>query len=309
MADAKPVAQITALAGAMEDHDLDAARRDLAHARSRPYYDGEKDALDRKSYYRDLPGGEDGRALYLFFSDLLQRTHEPQVPYKPAREVYPWVDLQPNLKLRSVYSGQEFDPESLIEDDVNVAMERARLVQERVPSPAAASREMVAEELNRLEDELPFNCEHVVPQSWFDKDEPMRGDLHHLFACESRCNSFRGNTPYLDFPDFQEIVRDQCGKREEDGFEPSANKGIVARATLYFLLRYPGEISRSQEFPADRLPMLLKWHEDTPVEDYERHRNAAIFERQGNRNPLIDFPDLGQAIDFSLGLGGSQEAK
>ena len=42
----------------------------------------------------------------------------------------------------------------------------------------------------------------MVPQSWFEKHEPMRGDLHHLFACESRCNGFRGNTPFADFPDF-----------------------------------------------------------------------------------------------------------
>ena len=51
-----------------------------------------------------------------------------------------------------------------------------------------------------LEASAPYNCEHVVPQSWFSKKEPMRGDLHHLFACESRCNSFRGNHAYFDFP-------------------------------------------------------------------------------------------------------------
>jgi endonuclease I len=50
--------------------------------------------------------------------------------------------------------------------------------------------------------ELRFNCEHVVPQSWYAKAEPMRGDLHHLFACEPRCNSFRSNIPYFDFADF-----------------------------------------------------------------------------------------------------------
>jgi endonuclease G, mitochondrial len=44
----------------------------------------------------------------------------------------------------------------------------------------------------------------VVPQPWFAKREPMRGDLHHLFACESRCNAFRGNTPFFDFAEAQE---------------------------------------------------------------------------------------------------------
>lgn len=71
----------------------------------------------------------------------------------------------------------------------------------------------------------------------------MRGDLHHLFACESDCNSFRGNTPYGDFPDFMEVVREACGKREQQRFEPASGKGPVARAVLYFLLRYPQQVS------------------------------------------------------------------
>ena len=45
--------------------------------------------------------------------------------------------------------------------------------------------------------------------------------------------------------------------------------------------------------------MSLQWHEAEPVTEYERHRNAAIFERQGNRNPLIDHPEWASRIDFS----------
>jgi endonuclease I len=120
--------------------------------------------------------------------------------------------------------------------------------------------------------ELPFNCEHVVPQSWFGEDEPMRGDLHHLFACESRCNSFRGNTPFAEFTDFPEsapatpegiaamdAVRDDCGKSAAGGFEPEQGKGPAARAAFYFRLRYPDVIS-AEEMPQDRWEMLLTWH-------------------------------------------------
>lgn len=39
------------------------------------------------------------------------------------------------------------------------------------------------------------------------------------------------------------------------------------------------------------------------MDEYERHRNQAIFERQGNRNPLIDHPKWAAKIDFRLGLG------
>jgi endonuclease I len=132
----------------------------------------------------------------------------------------------------------------------------------------------------------------------------MRGDLHHLFACESRCNSFRGNTPYFDFEDFGEVIRDNCGKIAGERFEPTAGKGVVARATFYFLLRYPGEINNvEQEYQVERLPILLDWHKTFPVTDYERHRNAAIYDKQGNRNPLIDFPEWAEKIDFRIGLG------
>jgi len=77
--------------------------------------------------------------------------------------------------------------------------------------------------------------------------------------------------------------------------------GRVARATLYFLLRYPGHIEPG-ELPAERLTQLLEWHDQFPPNDYERHRNAAIHDRQGNRNPLIDHPEWAVITDFSRGL-------
>jgi endonuclease G len=164
---------------------------------------------------------------------------------------------------------------------------------ERTRLTAMESDLDVAAVEDTVEAMLPYNCEHVVPQSWFGKAEPMRGDLHHLFACESRCNSFRGNTPYgefADFPDLDEVVRSNCGKSESNGFEPAHGKGAAARAVFYFLLRHPDTISPA-ELPPDRLPILLDWHEQQAVSEWERHRNAAIFARQGNRNPFIDHPE------------------
>jgi endonuclease I len=162
------------------------------------------------------------------------------------------------------------------------------------------------EKVDVLEADLPFNCEHVVPQSWFDKASPMRGDLHHLFACETQCNSFRSNSPYADFPDFPEAIRNNCGKSEGKKFEPGFGKGEAARATLYFLLRYPGLINNSnQEYKPENLEILLGWHKTYPVTEHEKHRNMAIAssQKQGNRNPLIDFPEWADLIDFRLGIG------
>jgi endonuclease I len=151
---------------------------------------------------------------------------------------------------------------------------------------------------------LLYNCEHSVPQSFFGKKEPMRGDLHHLFTCESRCNSFRSNTPYFDFPDDDRALMQDCGRSEPGKFEPRAGKGAVARATMYFLLRYPGLIGdEARELHADRLPILLAWHEQNPVGEWERHRNAAIAEIQGNRNPFIDNPQWANTIPFQTAFG------
>ncbi len=206
-------------------------------------------------------------------------------------------------ELQSIYSGKGFDPHELIQLEFEVEQRRAELAEQYFGSEAAFSEERLAAFEESLEASAPYNCEHVVCQSWFNKSEPMRGDLHHLFTCESGCNSFRSNIPYWEFQPEEEKVRTNCGERSADKFEPHANKGAAARATLYFLLRYPGKVGeRAQELTPERLPILLKWHETYPPNRYERHRNAAIFEIQGNRNPLIDFPDWAPKADFRLGF-------
>jgi endonuclease G len=228
------------------------------------------------------------------------------------RLVYPWVDLHPDRRLRSVYSGIAFDADELIRADAEIERQRTLRLQELVLRAAALGPPEFNAAFEALEEDLPFNCEHVVPQSSFGEDEPMRGDVHHLFACEARCNSFRGNTPYFEFhetrdaglPAPEDAEREDCGQLAAERFEPVAGKGPVARATLYFLLRYPGVVGDvERELERDRLPILLDWHGRFPVDEYERHRNMAIFEIQGNRNPLIDHPEWAERIAFERGFG------
>lgn len=287
---------------------LDANDRALAEALAefkanldRQYYDAPADVAAREEYYRNLRDDLTPAARFQVLSNLLRETHGERPPYKPARQLYPWVDLRPNRKLHSIYSGREFEPEELIRRDIETERRREETLARR-----AATESLGAEGLEALAAELeaamPFNCEHVVPQSWFEKEEPMRGDLHHLFACEPKCNSFRGNTPYFGFSGSDEAVMTDCGRREGSRFEPNGGKGAVARATLYFLLRYPRQISGDDVFPADRLETLLAWHAADPPGDYERHRNQSIAEKQGNRNPLIDYPEWARQIDFRFGL-------
>lgn len=315
------------------DRDMLEALSELENAKTRVYYDAEKDAADRQSYYRELLEKQEVNAMsfelmttdkkkikitieeqgmsssgtgisFDTLSKLVRKTHTDLHKYRPSLYVYPWVDVHPDGKIHSIYSGEIFDAERFIREDFNISRERATRIRELMIDTREINNEILEDEFDTLEAALPYNCEHVVPQSWFSKREPMRGDLHHLFGCESRCNSFRSNIPYFDFVDFERVIRDSCGKREENKFEPESGKGVAARAVFYFLLRYPGEInSISQEFEAERLPILLKWHKKYPVDVYEQHRNMAVYAMQGNRNPFIDFPEWAQLIEFSKGLG------
>ena len=248
----------------------------LNNKENQPYYDEKKDLELRAQFYEGI-SFTDGD-LTTSLHSLLETTHTQHLTYSPHRYVYPWVDLQENGSLKSLYSGNEMDPLSIIEEDVQL-------------------REMQINGLVSILSDAQFNCEHVVPQSWFDEKEPMRGDLHHLFACEPSCNSRRSNYPYFDFEDYNPeglilAVKDGCGKAEDSKFEPEYGKGIVARATFYFLTRYPNTIERELVDVA----VLLRWHLMFPVTLYEKHRNLAIFELQGNRNPFIDFPEMAERI-------------
>lgn len=278
--------------------DRNMALAELEERRTEVYYDAAADRETAAHYYGTVPENATPAQLYEFFNRLVQQTHRTALSYKPATHLYPWVDLQPNRQLKSVYSGEEVAPELFIEADFEVDTKRERLMEAALQAGLELEADLDFEDLEGLR----YNCEHVVPQSWFGKRQPMRGDLHHLFSCDPRCNSFRGNTPYFEFP--EEAVMADCGRSEAGGFEPNAGKGAVARATLYFLLRYPGEINRSnREYTAERVSLLVDWHMEEPPDEYERHRNHAIQEKQGNRNPLIDFPRLATRIDFTRGLG------
>lgn len=283
--------------------DLQAALVDLEASRRRTYYAEGADRTARELYY-DAMDEDDPEALQRALSELLKRTHKPELKYQPLRHVYPWVDLHPDRKLRSIYSGKPYDPEQFIHEDAEIAAARTARLQELTLRESALGPAELEAELIALEAALPYNCEHVVPQSSFAAAEPMRGDLHHLFACESGCNSFRGNTPYFDFADLEEKVRHECGRREPGRFEPASGKGAVARATMYFLLRYPGVLGdEERELQRDRLPILLDWHAKDRVGDWERHRNAAIAELQGNRNPLIDHPEWAERLPLETVFG------
>lgn len=148
----------------------------IESVQNEPYYNAEEDILNQEDYYGTIDFGQEDLPKQVH--DLLVRTHNRQLDYSPHRYVYPWVDLQENLKLKSLYSGKGIDPLKAIDQDLKLL--------QTIHESGFHSNERVI-----------FNTEHVVPQSWFEGRQPMKGDLHHLFACEPACNSMRSNFPTM----------------------------------------------------------------------------------------------------------------
>lgn len=256
------------------------------------YYDKEQDECWKETYYMGISWNWlRGEALLMKLRQLVINTHQYKYPYHLSKGqfLYTWVDVQPNGKLKGLYSGIEKDPFQAIIEDEKIILKRFSRFQDFLCNdypPSERKEKMI--QISRL---YRLNTEHVVPQSWFKAREPMKGDLHHLFACEPECNKARSNFPYYDFAlNGEKGEETRCGRRSDRAFEPRYGKGAVARATLYFLLRYHKTISRRFKKNID-LKTLAVWHEKYPVTPYEKHRNKAIFEIQGNRNPFIDYPE------------------
>ncbi|WP_174615806.1 endonuclease [Virgibacillus ihumii] len=250
------------------------------------YYDEKEDQRIIKQYYQNIDFNHSNEELFQSLKQLLSETHTNHLEYDPSEYVYPWVDLRPDGNVASIYSRIKRQTEEVLKEDYETSLKRKEQM-EKVPDDEQKERK-----LKQIEEDFKYNCEHAVPQSWFNERKPMRGDLHHLFTCEPACNSTRSNYPYYDFADYKPENQPEasCGKADEEMFEPAHAKGAAARAMLYFLIRYPDEIEKSHLEKVDT-NILFNWHQKFLPSLYEKHRNLAIFNIQGNRNPFIDFPE------------------
>lgn len=145
------------------------------------------------------------------------------------------------------------------------------------------------------------NTEHVYAQSWFSPSESgvKKADLHHLFPCEMRTNSSRGNLPIFTVVNHNnadvyythtpwQSYRGQASTGHTV-FEPAdQSKGNVARALLYFYVRYNDSLVQQY---VNMLPQLIVWSNEDPPDAHEITRNQGIHQYQGNRNPFIDHPE------------------
>jgi endonuclease I len=86
-------------------------------------------------------------------------------------------------------------------------------------------------------------------------------------------------------------------------FEPcNEQKGNTARNMLYFYLRYHDMYIRQGSYNADnfwksKVKMFIRWSQFVDLPDTrEKLRNDIIFNKQGNRNPFVDIPELASII-------------
>lgn len=156
-----------------------------------------------------------------------------------------------------------------------------------------------------------INCEHTVPQAWYNEVVRMRTDMHHLFPTYITWNSIRGSDPFADIPDAttQTWIRGLVGQSaipaanlsewSEDTnleFEPREDhKGNVARAIFYFYTMHAGQpelitTGHQNISAAADLNTLYAWHLADPVDTREIERNNRVAASQGNFNPYIAHP-------------------
>ena len=154
-----------------------------------------------------------------------------------------------------------------------------------------------------------YNREHIMPQSAFDRETPMKDDGHFVVPADGYVNNRRSNYPFgiVEDPEWTSLNGSKVGPNSTAGysetvFEPIDEfKGDIARMLFYVATRYEDEIdewdndmlngTNDQVFADWFLEILLQWHEDDPVSQREIDRNEAVYDYQGNRNPFIDHPE------------------
>ncbi len=160
--------------------------------------------------------------------------------------------------------------------------------------------------------------EHIWPRSKgdFSTNKGVGTDLHNLVVADASTNSSKNNR---SFDEGGSLYLDQDGNYQ--GLTPSKigynwtwepgdeQKGDVARMMFYMATRYEGEngepdleltdeiLSKDDRSPLHgRLSVLLNWHVQDSVSEYEKVRQEAIYDLQANRNPFIDHPEYADMI-------------
>jgi endonuclease I len=137
--------------------------------------------------------------------------------------------------------------------------------------------------LSRWDSGNTWNREHVWPQSYL-LDAEQKADMHNLKPANPSVNSTRSNLRFVSGSGTHGIVGGGFFPGEED-------KGDIARIVMFMHIRYNLNVSLVGD-----LNILLRWHDQDPVDAFESRRNDVIYNDTKNRNPFIDYPDLANRL-------------
>jgi len=162
---------------------------------------------------------------------------------------------------------------------------------------------------------ITWNREHVWPNSRLGiprvsgSSRNIGSDLHNLRAAIPSTNSSRSNKVF-DYVTTSDTY-----------FPGNQDKGDVARILFYMVIAYselelvdyvlandPATNYTLAGAKMSLISRLLVWHVQDPVDDFERTRNQAIFNAQGNRNPFIDHPQFVELIWGPIELSNGLQA-
>ena len=168
-----------------------------------------------------------------------------------------------------------------------------------------------------------FNREHVWPQSFGAADSsPMGYDMQSVRPCLPSTNSSRGKKGYGETTGTHIYDPDKSTNKNYSNYNPQnlgSYRGDAARMIMYDYLcygeaggnknsLYNGKAQVLQSFGTsedkifESLHIMLKWHMQDPPSLTEMVRNDGAQDYQGNRNPLIDYPELAIQVFLDDGI-------
>ncbi len=166
-----------------------------------------------------------------------------------------------------------------------------------------------------------WNREHTWPQSKgaYPEDGPINWDMQSVRPASASQNSGRGNTAYGEGPGYYDP--DEDIQIDNDNYDPDnlgTYHGDCARVIMYDYLVYgeagghtaDGFYTGSAQLLSklgtagvfESLHIMLKWHLQDPPSLTEMVRNDGAQDYQGNRNPLIDYPELAIQVFLDDGI-------
>ena len=158
-----------------------------------------------------------------------------------------------------------------------------------------------------------WNREHTWPQSKGARTGPINYDMQSVRPANKSVNSSRGNKGYGESGSYYDPNEIAISK---DNYNPSnlgTYRGDCARVIMYDYLVYGhaggyqntlhsgtaqllekigSNPIKNDSLVFESLRIMLKWHMQDPPSLTEMVRNDGAQNYQGNRNPLIDYPEL-----------------